>query len=61
MLRGRAEGTQFIVFGLSWLGLEPTIHRTNHYTTKTVYEYDYILKAYSSLDPLALLHNKMLK
>ena len=38
MLSGEAANTYFIVFGLIWSGLEPTIYRTwgghaNNYTT----------------------------
>ena len=38
MLTGEATNTNFIDFGLTWSGLEPTIYRTrdehaNHYTT----------------------------
>ena len=41
MLSGEATNTNFIVFGLTRLGLEPTIYRTqgkhaNHYTTDAV-------------------------
>ena len=43
MLRGEATNTNFIVFGLTRSGLEPTIYRTggedaNHYTTDAVDE-----------------------
>jgi hypothetical protein len=42
MLSREATNTNFIVFGLILLGLEPTIYRTggehaNHYTTDAVY------------------------
>jgi hypothetical protein len=41
MLSGEATNTNFIVFGLTWQGLEPTFYRTpgvhaNHYTTDAV-------------------------
>jgi hypothetical protein len=41
MLRGEATNISFIVFGLTRLGLEPTIYHTrgehaNHYTTEVV-------------------------
>jgi hypothetical protein len=41
MLSGEATNTNFIVFGLTQLGLESTIYRTrgehaNHYTTDAV-------------------------
>ena len=41
MLRGEATNTIFIVFGLTRLGIEPTIYRTrsehaNHYTIMSV-------------------------
>jgi hypothetical protein len=41
MLTGEATNTHFIVFGLTLLGLERTIYRTqgehaNHYTTAAV-------------------------
>ena len=41
MLSGEATNTNFLVFGLTRLGLEPTIYRTrgkhaNHYTTDVV-------------------------
>jgi hypothetical protein len=47
MLRGEATNTNFIVFGLTWPGLEPTIYNTrgehaNHYTTDAVY-FSYIM------------------
>ncbi len=40
-LSGEATNTNFIVIGLTWLGLEPTIYRTqgehaNHYATDAV-------------------------
>jgi hypothetical protein len=43
MLSGEATHTNFIVFGLTRLGLEPTIYRTggehaNHYTTDALEE-----------------------
>ena len=41
MLSGEAKNTNFIVFGLTQFGLEPTIYHTlseyaNHYTTEVV-------------------------
>ena len=41
MLSGEATNTNFIVFGLTRLGLEPTIYRTrgehaNHYATDMI-------------------------
>ena len=41
MLSGEATNTNFIVFGFTQLGLEPTIYRNrddhaNHYTTEAV-------------------------
>jgi hypothetical protein len=45
MLSGEARNTNFIVFGLTQTGLEPTIYRTqdehaNHYTTNVVIRFD---------------------
>jgi hypothetical protein len=41
MLIGKAANTHFIVFGLTWPGLEPTIYHNwgehaKHYTTEAV-------------------------
>jgi hypothetical protein len=41
MLRGEATNTNFIVFGFTWSGIEPTIYQTqgehaNHYTINEV-------------------------
>jgi hypothetical protein len=49
MLSGEATSTNFIVFGLTRPGLEPTIYRTrgehaNHYTTDAVKNTERVFK-----------------
>ena len=61
MLSGEATNTNFIVFGLTRPGLEPTIHRTrdehaNHYATDAVHLFVVMDFRLNNQDIVSMVH-----